>query len=65
MRTGLFDIEALGREPKRVGGRSASLTRARARGDRRRARDVSFGEVDRSGRDLEPTPRHARLLRSR
>jgi hypothetical protein len=63
MRTGLFDIEALGREPKRVGGRSASLTRALA--DRRRARDVSYGEVDRSGRDLEPAPRRAGLLRSR
>ena len=63
MRTGLFDIEALGREPTRAGGRRVSLSRAVA--DRRWARNVSYGEVEKSGRDNEATPRRAKLTRSR
>jgi hypothetical protein len=58
MRTGLFGIEALGREPTRVGGRRVSLSRTVA--DRRRARDDSNGEVDKSGRDgKDAAPRPA------
>jgi hypothetical protein len=55
MRTGLYDIEALGREPARVRVRSTSSTRRLK--DRRAARDVGAGESDKRGRDPDAPAR--------
>jgi hypothetical protein len=50
MRTGLYDIEALGREPARVRDTSISATLRRAK---RRAAHLGTREADERGRELD------------
>jgi hypothetical protein len=50
MRTGLYDIEALGREPTRVRDASISATLRRAK---RRAAHAGAREADKRARELD------------